>query len=56
MLPGLSLRFCDIQMVGPVFSTNNMKGWIHPILYQRFSLVLVCGDIILANFGPLGTI
>lgn len=60
MLPGLlSLNFCsDTQIVGSEFGVNNMKTWIHPVLYQRFRLVVVCdgiGDLFLAHSGPLNT-
>lgn len=41
-VPGLmSLHVCcDIQQIGPEFGVNSMKSWIHPILYQRFRLLV----------------
>ncbi len=42
-LPGLmSLDFCcDVQMVESEFGVKNMKAWIHPVLSQRFRLLVV---------------
>lgn len=37
----MSLDFCsDIQMVASGFHINDMKTWIHPSLYEWFSLIM----------------
>lgn len=48
-----SKRDKNIQLVGSEFGVNNMKAWIHPILYQRFVAGGVRGEYFLRTLCPL---